>query len=94
MRLDDVVAAARRRALWQCPSGWIIADTEDTGWHVSWIVTNDLDVDRLLRAVLDRAEAADRARIRIMVPRTPWMEEALARAGYELNPSGIFALPL
>lgn len=94
MTMDDVTAAARRRALWQCPSGWVVADVDGAGWHVSWVVTNDLDADRLLRAVLDRAEATSMAWIRMLVPRTPWMDGALEQAGYEQHPAGIYALEL
>jgi GNAT superfamily N-acetyltransferase len=94
MTIDDVTAAARRRALWQCPSGWVVADVEDDGWHLSWVVTNDLDADRLLRAVLDRAQATSLSWIRVMVPRVAWMEDALRQAGFELHPAGIYALGL
>ncbi len=95
MRQSDVAAAARRRALWQCPSGWVIADETEPGHlFVPWISTSDLDVDRLLRALADLATERGLNSIRLMVPRVPWMVPAIERAGYRHEPNTVFALDL
>ncbi len=91
MRHQDVIDAAKRGALWHCPSGWVIADPDQEELIVSWVVTSDLDVDRLLKAVLDRAEHLDVQLVRIMSPRIDWMEDALAKLGWDISPSGIWA---
>lgn len=91
MRLQDVVDGAKRGALWHCPSGWVIAERDGDELFVSWVVTSDLDVDRLLRAVLDRAERLEVELVRVMSPRISWMEDALDRLGWRTNPCGIWA---
>lgn len=94
MTTDDVAAAARRRSLWQCPSGWVIADLEDEELNVTWVVTSDLDVERLLRAVVDRAEQTPAETVRVFAPRTEWMAPALERTGFEVFPHTIWSITL
>lgn len=91
MTRHDVEAAARAGALWHSPSGWVIATPDDDQLLVPWVVTSDLDIDRLLRALVDRAERLRVERIRIMVPRTSWMEDALMRAGWADQPMSVWA---
>jgi GNAT superfamily N-acetyltransferase len=95
MRVDDLAVAARRRALWHCPSGWLIAETEEDGrlW-VPWISTSDLDVARILRALLDLGEGLRVESIRVMTPRVAWFVEALDRAGFRIAPSTVYARTL
>lgn len=95
MTTNDVTAAAKRRALWHCPSGWVIADQSDEDeLTVSWVVTSDLDASRLLRALIDRAEATTVSGLRVFAPQVGWLTEALEQAGFELRPATIFALGL
>lgn len=94
MTYDDVVDAAREGALWHSPSGWVIGAEEDGQLFVSWMVTSDLDVDRLLRAIVDRAERFEVERVRVMSPDLEWMRSALDRAGWDLMSMGIWAVEL
>lgn len=94
MAHHDVEQAAKTGALWHCPSGWVIAESDADELCVSWVVTSDLDVDRLIRAVVDGAERVDVERIRLMAPRLDWLEEALARAGWDIQPSSVWAIGL
>jgi GNAT superfamily N-acetyltransferase len=92
MRPDDLVGPATRRELWHCPSGWLIATTSDNGeMTIPWISTTDLDVTRLIRAVIDLADGTRAERVRVMSPRIPWMEQALERTGFVVVPSTVFA---
>jgi GNAT superfamily N-acetyltransferase len=85
---DDLVAAARRRAFWACPAGWLIADIEDddpdTCW-VSWMMAAEEDAYRLLRAAIDRASTDGAERIVTMLPETDWLDRAAQRAGFEAD---------
>lgn len=94
MTYQDVEDAAKRGALWYCPSGWVIGEAEERGLFVSWMVTSDLDVDRLLRAIVDRAERLDAERVRVMSPDLEWMHEALEKSGWDLMSMGIWATGL
>ncbi len=81
MTFEDVTAAARRRALWECPSGWVIADLEEDTLAVSWLVTGPDDAAPLLRAVLDRAHEQGRAKVAVKAPRVDWIVAALEEQG-------------
>jgi GNAT superfamily N-acetyltransferase len=94
MRYPDVVEAAEEGRLWQCPSGWVIADPTVDGWQVSWLVTTDLDADRIVRALDDRAAASGVRNLLIWVPEVPWAVEALERASFSLHPATVYARPL
>jgi len=95
MTVADVEEAARRKALWQSPSGWVIADLDtDRGIVVSWMATNDLDVARLVRALLDWARMAGIERLRIHAPVVPWLVEALERTGFTISRSTVYSRPL
>lgn len=95
MTVADVEDAARRKALWQCPSGWVIADLDhDRGLFVSWMATSNLDVGRLVRALLDWARTAGIERVQVLAPAVPWLVEALERGGFEATRSTIYTRPL
>lgn len=94
MTFDDVTDAARSKMLLQCPSGWVIAIPHGEELAVPWIVTSDLDVDRLVRALVDHAHRGSYGSIRAMAPRVPWLMEELVSSGFEVNPAGIYARTL
>jgi len=84
MREHDLVAAARRRALWVCPAGWLIGEVDDdrpdTFW-VSWLMAAPDDAHRLLRAAIDRASSEAAERIVFLLPKAAWLDQAARRAG-------------
>ncbi|MDH4118984.1 MAG: GNAT family N-acetyltransferase [Acidimicrobiia bacterium] len=92
MTVIDVHDAATQRSLWHCPSGWVMARLDENGLLcVPWMATSDLDIARLLRAVIDLADGLRAERIRVLSPRIEWIEEAATRAGFALTPSHIYA---
>jgi GNAT superfamily N-acetyltransferase len=95
MTVTDLSEAAKRRTLWQCPSGWLIAESEPDGrlW-VPWISTSDLDAARLVRALIDLGEGLRVESVRVMIPRLGWFVEALERGGFAVSPSTIYAKTL
>jgi len=93
MTLEDVTGAARRRGLWQCPSGWAIAEMHDSELFISWVVTSDLDASRLVRSVVDKAENTDGVEhVGALVPGVTWLVEAFEKAGFESNPCTVYGL--
>jgi GNAT superfamily N-acetyltransferase len=92
MRPEDLSAAATRRELWHCPSGWVIAVNDENGQlSLPWLSTTDIDASRLIRAVIDLADGTRSDRIHILAPRLGWLEQALERAGFAITPSSVFA---
>lgn len=92
LRPDDLLAGARRRALWQAPSGWIMQETDDTGaMHVSWVSTSDLDAARLIGAIVELADGSRAERITVMIPNIEWLVREVVSAGFEPHPSTIYA---
>jgi GNAT superfamily N-acetyltransferase len=92
IRPADLTEAARDRALWQSPSGWLVARLDTNGQlFVPWISTTDVDVTRMVRAIFDLAEGVRAESVRMLVPRVPWLVEALSRAGYTLDSHTVLA---
>lgn len=90
----DLTEAARSAAMWQCPSGWAIAELDEGELWVPFLAVNDLDAPRLVGAVVDLAEALHADHIRVMAPRVEWLTRVLQRHGFSLEPSIVFALSL
>lgn len=84
LRPADLTAAAARRAMWVCPAGWVIGETDDerpdTFW-VSWVMTVAEDADRLIRAVVDRAADEGAERLVMLLPDVEWLQRAARKAG-------------
>jgi GNAT superfamily N-acetyltransferase len=89
-RPADLADAAASRSLWHSASGWIIAALEEETLDVSWLSTTDLDVRRLIKAVIDLGEGVRAEQIHMLVPRTGWLMEELERSGFTIAPSSIF----
>jgi GNAT superfamily N-acetyltransferase len=94
LRREDLLDAARRRALWEGRVGWAVAEVEHDTFRVSWISTTELDADAMTRALLDRAAAAGVERIEVMAPDVDWLRRSLRRSGCELHPITLFSLAL
>jgi len=90
MTLDDVTAAARSRALWDCPAGWLIGTIEEEMFWVSWIVTGPEDAYRLLKAAIELAAEQGAGRLRVLFPQTDWMLQAVRHTSMELHPLLVF----
>jgi len=84
----DLAAAARRRALWVCPAGWLVGEADDDGpdtFWVSWVMAAPDDVYRLLRAAIDRASSEAAERIVFLLPKATWTDQAARRAGLDVG---------
>lgn len=87
--LEEAVAAKR---LLHGPSGWIVAEQEDDNtMFVPLLITSDDDAYRMVRAVVDRADRKGYERLRMLVPSVDWMNEAVARAGFESSGEQVWA---
>lgn len=82
----DLEAAARRRALWQSPLGWAVAEAEDDAFQVAWLSTYPEDARTMLRSLVDLAAASNAARLEMEVPAVEWLRSALEQTGFELHP--------
>jgi len=91
---DDVIDAARRRALWEGRPGWAIADVDGDTFEVSWVVTAEDDAPAMWRALVDRAAAAGVERLTVMAPAVEWMRRAAQQRGCDVNHLTVYALPL
>ena len=94
LTVDDLQAAARRRALWQARSGWAIAESDEGVLRVPWLCTYPEDCRVFLRALRDLAAGAEAERIEMPVPEVDWLCSALEQAGWELFPLRVFARAL
>ncbi|MGZ8754058.1 MAG: N-acetyltransferase family protein [Acidimicrobiia bacterium] len=94
MTLEDVTRAARSRTLWDCPAGWLIGRIEDDMFWVPWVVAGPEDAYRLVRAAIDLAEEQGAERLRMLLPHTDWLLQAVHRAGLEVRPSLLYAKTL
>ena len=83
-----------RKALLSGRAGWAIGDIKEDAYEVSWISATETDAQALLRALIDRAAAAGSEEIRVMLPATDWLVQALRRRGFELHPVRIYAKSL
>jgi GNAT superfamily N-acetyltransferase len=90
----DVIAAARRRALWEGRPGWAIADVDDDTFRVSWVVTAEDDAPAMVRALVDRAAAAGVERLTLMAPAIDWIRRSVRQAGCEVSLLTVHARPL
>ncbi|MFQ5966199.1 MAG: GNAT family N-acetyltransferase [Acidimicrobiia bacterium] len=90
MLIDDLTGAAANRSLLAGPNGWVIvsSDPEDDTFWVPWLQTSHSEAPGMATDIL--AVGGEAALIRVMAPSVPWLDEALARAGFELNPIQIY----
>lgn len=91
---DDVIAAARRNALWSGRPGWAIADIGDSTLYVSWVVTAEDDAESMALALVDMASRAGVETLDVRVPQIDWLVRALRRHQCEVSPLTVHALPL
>lgn len=90
----DLAEAARHRSLLTGRPGWAIGQIEDDSYEVAWISTTETDIGAMLRALVERAASAGVEEIKVMLPATAWMEQALRRRGFEIHDVRIYGKPL
>lgn len=89
----DLAAAVRDGALFQSPAGWLIADQPKRDWmRCGWLATTPDAAPQLIDDLLKTAREWGVDEVTIKVPWTPWMVEALLRAGDEPGALIIYAV--
>ncbi len=95
MRIDDLEQAVRAGRLWQCPSGWMVGGMAGDGrFEVEWLLTTDLDCERLLRSIIDLADGMKAESVWMMVPAIDWLVDQLNGYGFRLQPSTVWVKTL
>ncbi|CAN5216081.1 hypothetical protein BH18ACT5_BH18ACT5_07580 [soil metagenome] len=91
----DLVKAARHRQLWTSPSGWAVTTQDESQLWIGVLVTTAEDARAAVRALVDLAAENRIEVIEMMVPRVPWLEEALVAEHIELGHSNlVYELPI
>jgi len=94
LSLGDLEAAARRRSLWQAPSGWAVAEPDEGTLEVTWLCTYPDEARVMLRALADVAASAGAERLHVYVPAVDWLRTVLDGAGWEVHPVEVLARAL
>lgn len=89
----DLGAAVREGAFFQSPAGWLIADQPERGWlRCGWMATTPDAAPQLIDDLLRTAREWGVEEVTVKVPWTPWMVEALVRAGDEPGALIVYAV--
>ena len=94
LTLDDLEAAARRRAFWQGRPGWALAEVEDDTFRVSWLACYPEEAGVAARALFDLAAKAAVDRIEVMLPAVEWLSREFETRGCQIHPLTVYARPL
>ncbi len=90
---DDLVSAVKRGAFFQSPAGWVIADQPEPDWlNCGWLATTPDSAPELIDDLLKTAREWGIDEVTVKVPWTPWMVEALVRAGDEPGSVVVYAI--
>ena len=90
----DLSEAAKRNGLLTGRPGWALIEQRDDALEVPWLACEETDAGAMLRALVDRAAAAGKEELRVMIPAVPWLVAALERRSFEIHPLRIYAKPL
>lgn len=91
LTIEDLVAGAKARTFFECPSGWaLMSRTEEGTLETAWIMATPEDTSRLVRAILDYGLAAQATGLSFQVPATVEFQTALDRIGCSLKPASIW----
>lgn len=89
----DLVSAVRSGTFFQSPAGWLIADQPEPDWMVcGWMATTPDAAPELIDDLLKTAREWGVGEVSVKVPWTPWLVEALVRAGDEPGTVAIYAI--
>jgi len=94
LTVDDLVAAAKDRTLWEGRTGWAIGVLQGERFEVHWLETNAEDVRAMVRALVERAADSGADVIRVMIPDVGWLTQAFRRSGFDLTGIEVLGLPL
>lgn len=96
LTVGDLEGFAAAGALWQAPSGWVVAeaDREAKVLSVAWLCGSDGDLRRLTKACVDLAVDLDLDGIAFGAAAHPPLGKALDRLGLERGGLAIWEKPL
>lgn len=94
LTLDDLATAARARALWMSPAGWVLAAVDGGDLEIGWAETGPDEAGELLRSVHDLAAELDAERITLKLPLLDWVGPALERYGFSTGGLTLYAKEL
>lgn len=90
---DDLRQAAANGDLYQSPLGWAIVDRAgEYTIRVSWASMSPDNGPGMLEGLLGLAESSGVPRVLILLPKLPWVEEALIRAGGDPDEELLYTL--
>jgi GNAT superfamily N-acetyltransferase len=91
---EDLVRAARARALWMAPPGWLMGALDDGTFDVGWLETGPDEIRELLEAAIDLAAGQDANRLVIRAPAVDWLATELDKMGFDRWSVMLHAKPL
>ena len=94
MTPQDLIEAAGTKSLYQSPSGW--ATVEKLGqehMRLLWMATTPNEAHQMLDALLDLATRSGVTSFNLKTPATPWIVEAIRRAGGEPSEILVYSRP-
>ena len=95
LRIEHLVGAAKRRALWEGRTGWAMGEIRmKERFDVNWIETARTDARQMVRALVERAADSGADTMRAMLPDVDWLVQAFRRAGFETGGITVFGRAL
>jgi len=93
-RRNDLDEAIQARSFYGCRGGWVVSHRVDTAMETVWIATTPTDTPLILLGLRHLARDQEIDQVRVFVPESPWMAEALKREQFESRPVVIYSKPL
>ncbi len=93
-RRDDIDDAIRARSFYGCRGGWVIANRLDSSMETVWIATTPTDTPLILLGIRHLAREHGVDEVKVFVPESPWMTEALTREQFATRSVVIYSKAL
>jgi len=87
---DDIEDAARRGALFEVGSSWVIADQQDEAFNVGWVDTTPDEAHEVIKALVDVANNRGAELVTMWLADTVWLVQAARRTGFEVSGHGVW----
>lgn len=94
LRTIDVERAAREGRLWEIGSAWAITAEHEGRFEVQMLDASPSDAVDVVRALVDHAHDSGASEFSAWVADCSWLTDALATAGCDTEPSGIYSMAL
>ncbi|MGA7097512.1 MAG: GNAT family N-acetyltransferase [Acidimicrobiia bacterium] len=93
-RRGDLDEAIQARSFYGCRGGWVISHRVEGAMETVWIATTPTDTPLILLGLRHLARDQEIDQVRVFVPDSPWMAEALNREQFESRPVVIYSKAL